>query len=193
MENMLETKSNETLVSQGFQFIAFEEVEVSEASEQIGFESDLECEELQQEKPTIVNPTQPGKKIETKFCSQSDQIAGPSNFGSNIVQYRHFSPQQLEHLLGKTVTGQNILKRGAIGPLSVDSQRELVHIIVEYHCSVGIQAKEDTLRWYSECIVALFKHEKTVSILVLINFCSCSEQAIVIKCNCTKTETKTSI
>lgn len=167
---MLETECNEILVSQGFQFIAFEEVEVSETSEQVGFESDLECEEFPQKKPAIVNPTQPGKKVETKFGLPLDEIANrgasPPNFGSNIVQYRHFCPQQLEHLLSKTVTGQNILKRGATGPLSVDSQRELVHIIVEYHCSVGIQAKEDTLRWYSECIVALFKHEKTVSVLV---------------------------
>lgn len=80
------------------------------------------------------------------------------------AQSKYFTPQRLEALLSSTLTGQDIRKRGASGPLSTDSQRELVQILTEHHCNAGKRAKEECLAEYAECIVALFKYEKAVSI-----------------------------
>lgn len=165
-------KNNQRLALQGFQFLEFEEVDLveSEASEQVEPNGVFEIEEIEKENSVLDGHAKPeiNDKVKERLPLRQIEggVSGLSNFGSNVFQYRQFSPQQLEELLKKTITGQNIIKRGSIGPLSIDSQRELVHIIVEYHCSVGLQAKEDILRWYSECIVALFKHEKTVSTII---------------------------
>ncbi|XP_062715110.1 uncharacterized protein LOC109622138 [Aedes albopictus] len=76
------------------------------------------------------------------------------------AQSKYFTPERLEALLSSTLTGQDIRKRGASGPLSTDSQRELVQILTEHHCNAGKRAKEECLAEYAECIVALFKYEK---------------------------------
>lgn len=129
--------------------LGFEEIELIETSS-AELEEDLKCEEFEQENNSFQAQRKADRDLEVEIRSPLKKIEnykpGPSNTGCNVIQYRHFSPQQLENLLNKTVTGQNILKRGAAGPLSVDSQRELVQIIVEYHFDVGIQAKEEALR-----------------------------------------------
>lgn len=81
-----------------------------------------------------------------------------------IKAVQRFSVQILVELLNRTITGKEILKRGARGPLSNESQRELVGIIADYHNSLGIAVKEEVLRDYSEAIITQFKHETLVCI-----------------------------
>lgn len=80
-------------------------------------------------------------------------IPGPSNFG----------PNALVSLLGKTVVGKQILERSNLGPLSKNSQRELVNIIAEYHCELGLPTTKELLRQYADAIVIQFKYESKVS------------------------------
>ncbi|XP_065081993.1 uncharacterized protein LOC135704454 [Ochlerotatus camptorhynchus] len=72
---------------------------------------------------------------------------------------KHFSPTTLSRLLESTVTGKHLLERGARGPLSKDSQKELVAIIADYHCQRGAETTECILGEYVHSITALFKGE----------------------------------
>lgn len=74
-----------------------------------------------------------------------------------------FGPRKLKALLNKTLTGETILKRGAVGSLSFQSQQELVNIVAEYHIAVGGKTTEDTLRNYADAVALLLKHEKKVN------------------------------
>ncbi|XP_062565876.1 uncharacterized protein LOC134228112 [Armigeres subalbatus] len=78
---------------------------------------------------------------------------------NKIKAVQRFSVDILVQILNKTVTGKDILKRGDRGPLSNESQRELVAIIADYHNTLGIAIKEEILRDYGEAIVARFRQE----------------------------------
>lgn len=72
---------------------------------------------------------------------------------------KHFTPTTLSRLLESTVTGKLILERAAQGPLSKDSQKDLVAIIADYHCSRGAETTESILGEYVNSVTSFFKGE----------------------------------
>lgn len=92
-------------------------------------------------------------------------VASEKNPDDCLSCLKHFSPKTLSRLLGSTVTGKHLLERGVLGPLSKDSQKELVAIIADYHCQKGAETTERVIEEYVDSIKALFKSEHKVILI----------------------------
>ncbi|XP_065091347.1 uncharacterized protein LOC135712311 [Ochlerotatus camptorhynchus] len=90
-----------------------------------------------------------------------------SEFSVIECSNHHFTPSILSGLLDSTITGKQIIERGNLGPLTTESQRELVSIIADYHYQKGLQASERILDEYATSITALFKSESKVNLFML--------------------------
>ncbi|XP_021711615.1 uncharacterized protein LOC5566000 [Aedes aegypti] len=69
------------------------------------------------------------------------------------------SARVLESLLKTTIVGRKLLENASLGPLSKDSQNELVTIIANRHLELKFPTKKDVLKQYAEAVTDLFKHE----------------------------------
>lgn len=68
----------------------------------------------------------------------------------------------MESLLKTTTVGRKLLENASLGPLSKDSQNELVTIIANRHLELKFPTKKDVLKQYAEAVTDLFKHETKV-------------------------------
>ncbi|XP_058822709.1 uncharacterized protein LOC131684134 isoform X2 [Topomyia yanbarensis] len=91
----------------------------------------------------------------------------PRGLGTGQTFKRHedpfqfeFSPDYLTTLLDRTLTGQKILQRAKLAPLSEASQNELSAVIAEHHLNAGRVTTEHSLNVYAEAIICLLIHEK---------------------------------
>ncbi|XP_058448853.1 uncharacterized protein LOC131428827 [Malaya genurostris] len=75
------------------------------------------------------------------------------------ISKSEFSPDFLTTLLNRTLTGQKILQRAKLAPLSNTSQNELCNIVAEYHLNLGRVTTEHFLNVYAEAIICLLDYE----------------------------------
>lgn len=98
-------------------------------------------------------------------------VPGPAKVAATIGETVHagpvpglsdFNQSVLVNLLQRTVVGNQLLERSVRGALSNNSQRELVNIIAEHHCELGLPTTKEILQRYAEAITIQFKYETQV-------------------------------
>ncbi|EAT34309.1 AAEL013428-PA [Aedes aegypti] len=120
--------------------------------------------------PTLHRKTTTSDDLPSSLPGTSRAAAAGVRFfspASTGKENRNFTPDVLVQLLEQTIVGRQLIERAASGPLSSESQRELVDIIAEYHCASGIKATEYVLREYAESITTVFKDETQDTYLVI--------------------------
>ncbi|XP_058821059.1 uncharacterized protein LOC131683247 isoform X1 [Topomyia yanbarensis] len=106
---------------------------------------------------SVLEVSTPGISTNQLTASQyTEHVAEVSDFAE------FFGPNKLRSLLEGTVTGKELINRAHQGPLSNQSQAELISILSEYHISTKGKVTEEILKIYTLAITLLFKHEKKV-------------------------------
>ncbi|XP_058821061.1 uncharacterized protein LOC131683247 isoform X2 [Topomyia yanbarensis] len=104
---------------------------------------------------SVLEVSTPGISTNQLTASQyTEHVAEVSDFAE------FFGPNKLRSLLEGTVTGKELINRAHQGPLSNQSQAELISILSEYHISTKGKVTEEILKIYTLAITLLFKHEK---------------------------------
>ncbi|XP_058466276.1 uncharacterized protein LOC131439369 [Malaya genurostris] len=114
---------------------------------------DIEQENLPASRKSI-SISQVSSHIDTNLdysylCKPSDNL----NLNRSLLE------SQKTTLLNRTLTGQKILQRAKLTPLSNTSQNELCNIVAEYHLNLGRVTTEHFLNVYAEAIICLLDYE----------------------------------